>query len=68
MKALFGDKSFFDYTKPTKLISNLLKSVHSEDSIVLDIFAGSGSTAHSVFGLNSKIMVIENLFVFNFQN
>lgn len=54
MKALFGDKSFFDYTKPTKLISNLLKSVHSEDSIVLDIFAGSGSTAHSVFGLNSQ--------------
>ena len=54
MKELFGDKNFFDYTKPTKLISNLLKAVHSEENIVLDIFAGSGSTAHSVFSLNAQ--------------
>lgn len=54
MKELFSDKNFFDYTKPTKLISSLLKCVHSENSYVLDIFAGSGSTAHSVFITNAQ--------------
>lgn len=44
----------FDYTKPTKLIYNLNKSIFSEDSIVLDFFSGSSTTAHAVMQLNSE--------------
>lgn len=52
MKSLF-DESYFDYTKPTKLILNLAKSNLTEDSIILDFFSGSASTAHAVMQLNA---------------
>ncbi|NMC35217.1 MAG: site-specific DNA-methyltransferase [Veillonellaceae bacterium] len=48
-------KDIFDYPKPTKLIQRMLKmgtSVASGD-IVLDFFAGSGSTADAVISLNA---------------
>lgn len=48
---IFIDK-VFDYAKPTKLITNLIKSTMKEESIVLDFFAGSGTTGHSVLELN----------------
>ena len=48
---IFIDK-VFDYAKPTKLITNLIKSTMKEESIVLDFFAGSGTTGHSVLDLN----------------
>jgi len=55
MKELFGEHKPFDYTKPTKLIYNLIKSVdNSSNDFVLDFFAGSASTAHAVLSLNQE--------------
>jgi len=51
MKNLF-EENYFEYTKPSKLISNLTKSVSDDDFIVLDFFAGSGTTGHAVMELN----------------
>jgi adenine-specific DNA-methyltransferase len=43
----------FDFPKPSELIKFLLKLVVSEGDTVLDSFAGTGTTAHSIFKLNS---------------
>lgn len=54
VKALFGD-AVFDNPKPTKLIQRILglsPNANAED-IVLDFFAGSGTTAHSVMARNA---------------
>ena len=50
---LFGEK-VFDYPKPYQLIKYLITiSTHSND-IILDFFAGSGTTAHAVMELNAE--------------
>ena len=43
----------FDNPKPTKLIRHLLTIASSASEIVLDFFAGSGTTGHSVLAQNS---------------
>ncbi len=50
------DKKPFEYPKPSILISNIIKSVTYDciDSIILDSFAGSGTTAHAVLNLNKQ--------------
>jgi adenine-specific DNA-methyltransferase len=50
---LFGHK-YFDFPKPSKLISELINQVcdDSDNDIILDFFAGSGTTAHAVMELN----------------
>ena len=53
LKEIFGNK-LFDYSKPTKLICNLVKSTIKNDSIVLDFFAGSGTTGQAVLALNEQ--------------
>lgn len=42
----------FDFPKPTDLIQYLLGFYCQEDSIILDSFAGSGTTAHAVLNMN----------------
>lgn len=42
----------FDFPKPTALIQYLLGFYCEEDSIILDSFAGSGTTAHAVLNMN----------------
>lgn len=45
----------FDYPKPSSLIKHLLKiSQTSNNDIILDFFAGSGTTAHAVLDLNKE--------------
>ncbi len=44
----------FEYAKPSSLISSLCSYIREKDFIVLDFFAGSGTTAHSIFNLNSN--------------
>lgn len=52
--AIFNAK-YFDYTKPTKLLYNLVRSVDiNENDIVMDFFSGSATTAHAVMRLNSE--------------
>ena len=46
--------SVFDYAKPYELILNLIKNYIIEDSIILDFFAGSGTTGHAVLDLNKQ--------------
>ena len=40
--------------KPTKLLSRILRIASDKDSIILDSFAGSGTTAHAVLALNKE--------------
>ena len=44
----------FDTPKPTKLISRIIQIAMNKDSIILDSFAGSGTTAHAVLKLNKE--------------
>ena len=44
----------FDNPKPVKLMKRVLEHATSEDSLVLDFFAGSGSLAQAVLELNSE--------------
>ena len=47
--------ALFDYVKPTSLIKKLLQSVsNNKDSLVLDFFSGSATTAHAVMQLNAE--------------
>ena len=52
MKALFDGKAQFDTPKPTRLLQFILTIATDKDSIVLDSFAGSGTTAHAVLNMN----------------
>jgi len=51
---LFGDRNVFRNPKPVDLIEILLDFSTSKDSLILDAFAGSGTTAHAVLSLNKK--------------
>ena len=44
----------FDYPKPVTLIAHLLTAIGRKDALILDSFAGSGTTAHAVLALNAK--------------
>lgn len=44
----------FDYPKPNTLLEYLFRILYSKDHIVLDSFAGSGTTAHAVLNLNKQ--------------
>jgi adenine-specific DNA-methyltransferase len=44
----------FDNPKPTSLLKQILMLATDKDSLVLDSFAGSGTTAHAVLALNKE--------------
>lgn len=57
LKSIFGindDSTIFDNPKPVLLISNLIKCTMKEDPLILDFFAGSGTTGHAVLDLNKQ--------------
>ena len=54
LTALFGKSAAFDYPKPLRLISRIIQVATKPDSIILDSFAGSGTTAHAVLEANRK--------------
>ncbi|WP_086268234.1 site-specific DNA-methyltransferase [Campylobacter devanensis] len=53
IKNIFGYK-FFETPKPLDLIKDFLQISTDKNSIILDSFAGSGTTAHAVLELNKK--------------
>ncbi|MBR1418268.1 MAG: site-specific DNA-methyltransferase, partial [Synergistaceae bacterium] len=53
LKAIFGD-DVFSFPKPVELIKFLLQLASNPDSIILDSFAGIGTTAHAVLNLNQQ--------------
>jgi adenine-specific DNA-methyltransferase len=53
IKTLFGDK-VFDTPKPSTLVRRMIEHSCDKSSLVLDFFAGSGTTAHAVLDLNRE--------------
>ena len=51
---IFGSKTIFDYPKPIRMIERIIQISTADDSIILDSFAGSGTTAHAVLDMNAK--------------
>lgn len=51
--AILG-KAVFDYPKPIRLLTRIFKIASDPDSIILDSFAGSGTTAHAVLNMNKS--------------
>ncbi len=47
-------EKYFNYSKPIKLIKFLLQIATDEDSIIMDFFSGSATTAHAVMQLNAE--------------
>lgn len=56
LNAIFDNKKLFDHPKPVTLIQKILQlgTNKKEDSIVLDFFAGSATTAHAVLAQNQE--------------
>ena len=51
---ILGSKESFDTPKPTRLIQRILQIATDKDSLVLDSFAGSGTTGHAVLKQNAE--------------
>jgi len=52
LMSLFDGKKLFDFPKPVELIQFLVKQATTDSDVVLDFFAGSGTTAHAVMAQN----------------
>jgi adenine specific DNA methylase Mod len=57
---VFGAKNKFHYAKPIALIEHLLHIFTDENDIVLDFFAGSGTTTHAANNINRSSIAIQN--------
>ena len=53
VEAIFNSR-YFDFPKPVSLIKSLVTLGSNKDSLVLDFFSGSATTAHAVMQLNSE--------------
>lgn len=54
LKALHDGSAPFDTPKPVSLLKRILQLATDKDSIILDSFAGSGTTAHAVLAQNKQ--------------
>ncbi len=55
LKELFGGYKVFENPKPSKLIKKLIKiGSRKKDALILDFFAGTGTTGHAVLDLNKE--------------
>lgn len=51
---IFDREKYFDYPKPVELIKRCFSLYSSPDSLILDFFSGSATTAHAVMQLNAE--------------
>ena len=51
---LFDDKRVFENVKPVDVITYLINMTSDDDSVILDFFSGSATTAHAVMQLNAE--------------
>ncbi|HEC65338.1 MAG TPA: site-specific DNA-methyltransferase [bacterium] len=51
---IFGVKDVFENPKPVELVKFFIRYTTDKSSVVLDSFAGSGTTAHAVLDLNKE--------------
>lgn len=54
LKRLFDDKMYFEYPKSIELIKRCIELYATDESIILDFFSGSATTAHAVMELNAE--------------
>lgn len=54
LKKLFNEKGYFDGPKPVRLLRQILYVANTENSIILDFFSGSATTAHAILQLNAE--------------
>ena len=54
LKELFGGEAYFQTPKPVKLLSKICELGTNSDDIILDFFAGSGTTAQAIIELNKQ--------------
>lgn len=54
LKKLFDDKAYFSYPKPVSLIQRIIELYSNQDSIILDFFSGSATTAEAVIKMNAE--------------
>ena len=55
VKQLFDGKGYFDGPKPLRLLNRIITIANTyRDSIILDFFSGSATTAHAVMQLNAE--------------
>lgn len=54
LKDIFNGKKIFDHPKPIDLIKYLINLHTNKNALILDFFAGSGSTGHAVMDLNKE--------------
>lgn len=54
LELLFGNKEILDTPKPLELLKKILQISSKENTIILDFFSGSATTAHAVMQLNSE--------------
>ena len=51
---ILGEREIFSTPKPVKMIKEFIRAASDKNSIILDFFAGSGTTGHAVMDLNSE--------------
>ena len=51
---IFNGKKVFDNPKPTNILSRIIDFASNKSSIILDFFAGSGTTLHATMQLNEE--------------
>lgn len=54
LEALFGEKKIFNNPKTIGLVKRIIEFSSNKDSIILDFFSGSATTAHAVMQLNAE--------------
>lgn len=54
LRDIFGGKVLFSYPKPLILLERVIRLYSKSSSIILDFFAGSGTTMHAVMQLNAE--------------
>jgi adenine-specific DNA-methyltransferase len=55
LKLLFDGKGYFDGPKPLRLLNRIIRIANTKrDSVILDFFSGSATTAHAVMELNAE--------------
>ncbi len=54
LEKIFDGKKVFSFPKSILFIEEILKMIDTKSSIILDSFAGSGTTAHAVLNLNKQ--------------
>lgn len=54
LNELVGNDHGFDTVKPKELIELFIKAICNKDDIILDFFAGTGTTAHAVMAVNNE--------------